>query len=364
MDKRTGGQILIDALINNGTKTIFGVPGESYLEALDAIYQRRNKIRFITCRQEGGAGYMADAWANATGKPGVCFVTRGPGVANASIGLHTAFQGSTPMVLLIGQIPRQQREREAFQEIDYKQMLGPVTKWVAQIDRAERIPEFINRAFAIAQNGRPGPVALALPEDMLLDHAEVEDLPPAIVVKSLPGKKDIEQVEELLGIAKRPLLVLGGSNWDDKGRKAIQDFAERNHIPVAAGFRRQDTFDNTHKCYVGNLGFGSFPHLLDYVVSSDLIIAIGSRLADATVRKYTLVDAPKPRQKLVHILSAAEELGRVLTPDLAICCDPNCFAEAINEHVTITDPVWAQVTATLSSEHNSSLVLGPQVGPV
>ncbi|MCP4072312.1 MAG: thiamine pyrophosphate-binding protein [Hyphomicrobiales bacterium] len=364
MDKRTGGQILIDALINNGTKTIFGVPGESYLEALDAIYQRRNKIRFITCRQEGGAGYMADAWANATGKPGVCFVTRGPGVANASIGLHTAFQGSTPMVLLIGQIPRHQREREAFQEIDYKQMLGPVTKWVAQIDSAERIPEFVNRAFAIAQNGRPGPVALALPEDMLLDHAEVEDLPPAIVVKSLPGEKDIEQVEKLLGNAKRPLLVLGGSNWDDKGRKAIQDFAERNHIPVAAGFRRQDTFDNTHKCYVGNLGFGSFPHLLDYVVSSDLIIAIGSRLADATVRKYTLVNAPKPRQKLVHILSAAEELGRVLMPDLAICCDPNCFAEAINEHVTITDPIWAQVTATLSSEHNSSLVLGPQVGPV
>ncbi len=364
MDKRTGGQILIDALINNGTDTIFGVPGESYLEALDAIYERQNNIRFITCRQEGGAGYMADAWANATGKPGVCFVTRGPGVANASIGLHTAFQGSTPMVLLIGQIPRHQMEREAFQEIDYKQMLGPVTKWVAQIDSAERIPEFINRAFAIAMNGRPGPVALALPEDMLLEYAKTEDLPPAVVVKTMPGKNDIAKVKEMLGKAKRPLLVLGGSNWDDTGRKAIQEFAERNQIPVASGFRRQDTFDNTHQCYIGNLGFGSFPQLLDYVLSSDLIIAIGSRMADATVRKYTLVEAPKPKQKLIHVLSSPEELGRVLTPDVAICCDMNSFAQAINKHITIDNPEWAELTSNLAKQHSSSLVLGPQVGPV
>lgn len=364
MDRRTGGQILIDALINNHTDTIFGVPGESYLEALDAIYDRRNKIRFITCRQEGGAAYMAEAWANATGRPGLCFVTRGPGVTNASIGLHTAFQGSTPMVLLIGQIPRHQMDREAFQEIDYKQMLGPVTKWVAQIDSAERIPEYVNRAFAVAMNGRPGPVALALPEDMLLDYANAEDLPPAVVVKPAPGQSDIAKVKQLLSQAERPLLVLGGSNWDDTGRKNIQEFARRNQIPVASGFRRQDTFDNTHPCYIGNLGFGSFPQLLDYVVSSDLIIAIGSRMADATVRKYTLVDAPKPKQKFVHVLPAPEELGRVLTPDVAICCDINNFAEAINEHITIDNPVWAQITANLARQHSSSLRLGPQVGPV
>jgi acetolactate synthase-1/2/3 large subunit len=364
MDKRTGGQILIDALINNGTDTIFGVPGESYLEALDAIYERQNNIRFITCRQEGGAAYMAEAWANATGKPGLCFVTRGPGVTNASIGLHTAFQGSTPMVLLIGQIPRHQMEREAFQEIDYKQMLGPVTKWVAQIDSAERIPEFINRAFAIAMNGRPGPVALALPEDMLLEFTEAEDLPPAIVVKTMPGITDLAKIKELLGEAKRPLIVLGGSNWNETGRNAIQEFAKRNQIPVASGFRRQDTFDNTHQCYIGNLGFGSFPQLLDYVVSSDLIIAIGSRMADATVRKYTLVEAPKPKQKLVHVLSSPEELGRVLTPDVAICCDMNSFAEAINEHLIIDNPVWAELTLNLAKQHSSSLMLGPQVGPV
>ncbi len=364
MNTRTGGQILIDALINNGTDTIFGVPGESYLEALDAIYSRQNNIRFITCRQEGGAAYMADAWANATGKPGVCFVTRGPGVANASIGLHTAYQGSSPMLLLIGQIPRHQRGREAFQEIDYRQMLGPVTKWVAEIDDAERIPEFINRAFAIAQNGRPGPVALALPEDMLRELTEAGDLPPAALVKSPPAIADIDRVEAFLGEAKRPLLLLGGSTWDEDGRNAIHQFAARNHLPVATGFRRHDTFDNSHSCYIGNLGFGSFPQLLDYVASSDLIIAIGSRLGDATVRKYTLLDAPKPKQKLVHVLASPEELGRVLTPDLAICCDPALFAAAANENITIANPRWAGLSEQLFNGRNASLVLGPQVGPV
>ena len=364
MDQRTGGQILIDALIANGNDTVFGVPGESYLAALDAIYTRRNNIRFITCRQEGGAAYMADGWANATGKPGICFVTRGPGVANASIGLHTAFQGSTPMLLLIGQVPRHQMEREAFQEIDYRQMLAPVTKWVAQIDQVERIPEFINRAFAIATNGRPGPVALALPEDMLLDLAQVEDLPPAIRVRSSPAIGDIDKVARLLETAKLPLVVLGGSNWDDKGRKAITKFVTRNHLPVATGFRRQDTFDNLHECYIGNLGFGSFTQLLDYVVSCDLIIAIGSRLSDATVRKYTLVNAPKPVQKLIHILPTAEELGRVLTPDLAICSDPNLFAHSANDNITVKNPHWAETTHRLAQGHANSLVLGDQTGPV
>ncbi|MCF6322315.1 MAG: thiamine pyrophosphate-binding protein [Rhizobiaceae bacterium] len=364
MRDRSGGQILVDALIANGSDTVFGVPGESYLEALDAIYERQNNIRFITCRQEGGAAYMADGWANATGRPGVCFVTRGPGVTNASIGLHTAYQGSTPMILLIGQVPRHQMEREAFQEIDYKQMLGPITKWVAQINSAERIPEFINRAFSIAMNGRPGPVALALPEDMLLEMAQVEDLPAAAIVRSAPGAGDIEQMGALLNSAKRPLIVLGGSNWDKAGRKAIHEFAEKNHIPVATGFRRQDCFDNTHPCYIGNLGFGSFAQLLEYVVSADLIIAIGSRLADATVRKYTLVNAPKPSQKLVHVLPAPEELGRVLTPDLAVCCDPNLFAIAANNKIKIAEPSWKELTKTLANGLQSSLVLGPQNGPV
>ena len=364
MDKRTGGQILIDALIANDCDTIFGVPGESYLEALDAIYDRQNKIRFITCRHEGGAGYMADAWANATGRAGICFVTRGPGVANACIGLHTAFQGSTPLILLIGQVPHHQMEREAFQEIDYRQMLGPITKWVAQIDQAERIPEFINRAFAIAMNGRPGPVALALPEDMLNELAQAEDLPAAKLVRSPPNGVDIDEVRILLNAAKHPLIVLGGSNWNEDGRRAIHEFAGRNKLPVASGFRRQDVFDNNHPCYIGNLGFGSFPQLLDYAKNCDLIIAIGSRLADATVLKYTLIKAPKPKQKLAHVLPQSQDLGRVLTPDLAICSDPNLFARAINEKISISDPDWRAQVKELADGWHNSLKLVPQVGPV
>jgi len=364
MTSRTGGKILIDALLANGADTIFGVPGESYLEALDAIYEKRNQIRFITCRQEGGAAYMADAWANATGKPGICFVTRGPGVTNASIGLHTAFQGSTPMLLLIGQIPRHQVEREAFQEIDYRQMLGPMTKWVAQVDDAARLPEFINRAFRVATSGRPGPVALALPEDMLLEMANVDDLPAAPTTISNPDPKDIEQLRTMLQAAQRPLIVLGGTSWSDEGRNAVSQFAERNKIPVATGFRRHCLIDNTHPSYIGNLGFGSFPPLLDYATNCDLIIAIGSRLADATVRKYTLVNAPKPKQTLVHILPSAEDLGRVLTPDLAINCDPGRFAELANEAITLDQPIWGGETERLAQAFQNNLFLGPQVGPV
>ncbi len=364
MKKRSGGQILIDALIANNTESIFGVPGESYLEALDAIHERRNSVSFITCRQEGGACYMADAYANTTGKLGVCFVTRGPGVANASIGLHTAFQGSTPLLLLIGQVPRAQMEREAFQEINYKQMLGPMTKWVAQVDQVERIPEFINRAITIAMNGRPGPVALALPEDMLLDMADVEDLPAALPINSSPRPRDINRLSDMLDKAKRPLLVLGGSGWNDEGRDAIHQFAVQNQLPVATGFRRQDLFDNSHPCYVGNLGFGSFQQLLDYVVSTDLIVAVGSRLGDATVRKYTLVNAPKPAQKLVHVLACPEELGRVLTPDLAICSDPNIFSQEACASITIEQPSWAGITPELGQGFQQALTLKPQVGPV
>ncbi len=364
MQNRTGGQILIDALIANNTAKIFGVPGESYLEALDAIHENSNRISYITCRQEGGACYMADAYANATGNLGVCFVTRGPGVANASIGLHTAFQGSTPLLLLIGQVPRAQMEREAFQEIDYRQMLGPITKWVAQVDNVERLPEFVNRAISIATNGRPGPVALALPEDMLLEMAQVEDLPAAVSLKTSPLTSDLERLADMLGKAERPLLVLGGSGWNEDGRKAIHQFALQNQLPVATGFRRQDLFDNTHSGYIGNLGFGSFEHLLDYVVKADLIIAVGSRLADATSRKYTLIKAPNPRQKLVHVQSAAEELGRVLTPDLAICSDLNIFAAHACNAITVKHPGWAGATKELADAFQNSLNLKPQVGPV
>ena len=364
MQSRTGGKILIDALIVNGVDTVFGVPGESFLEALDAIYERRDKIKFVTCRQEGGAAYMAEAFANVTGQLGVGFVTRGPGVTNASIGLHTAFQGSTPMLLLIGQVPRHQTEREAFQEINYKEMLGPLTKWVAQVDDPKRLPEFINRAINVAMNGRPGPVALALPEDMLAELAQTNDLPPATLTRAVPGDDDLSKVGEMLAQAERPLMVLGGSNWDEAGRAAIHEFAARSHLPVATGFRRQDLFDNCHLSYVGNLGFGSFDPLLNYVKSADLILAVGSRLGDGTVRKYTLIEAPKPKQKLIHVLPAADDLGRVLSPDLAICSDPNSFAEGLNARITIDNPAWQPTTLLLASQFHSALELRPQVGPV
>ncbi|MEA2778879.1 MAG: acetolactate synthase large subunit [Rhodospirillaceae bacterium] len=361
---RTGGQILIDALLVNDVDTIFGVPGESYLEALDAIYTHQNRIKFVTCRQEGGSAFMADAWANATGRPGVCFVTRGPGVTNASIGLHTAFQGSTPLLLLIGQVPRPQMERETYQELDYRRILGPLTKWVAQIDQADRIPEFVNRALRVATSGRPGPVALVLPEDMLRERIHVMDLPPVSVVRNAPAADDMTDFRAILARATRPLVILGGSNWSEAGRRAIHAFAESNHLPVATGFRRQSLFDNDHACYVGNLGFGSLQALAEYIPTTDLIIAIGSRLADPTSFKYQYIGAPRPSQKLVHILPGPEDLGRVLTPDLAIMAEPDSFAVAAKKMPPIDSPQWQHICFKLGRAHASALALGPQAGPI
>jgi len=368
MKIRTGGEVLIDALRINEVDTIFGVPGESYLFALDAMYDANQSMQFITCRQEGGAAYMADAYASATGKPGICFVTRGPGATNATVGLHTAFQDSIPMLLLIGQIPRHSMEREAFQEIDYRQMLGPVTKWVAQIDQTERIPEFINRALRVATSGRPGPVALALPEDMLQQEVLVDDLPPLFQTVLTPSDQDLKLLKESLAKAKRPLMVLGGSTWSESGREALVRFAEQHDLPVVTGFRRQSIFDNDHANYAGSLTATSYPELHQYLDSADLIIAVGSRLADMTTRRYTLINAPKPKQKLVHVLAEETELGRVLTPDLAICADLNAFASAAAELATeLTTEASADrraATDSLVQHYRNSLDLKPQQSPV
>ncbi|MBX2869861.1 MAG: hypothetical protein KTR18_14375 [Acidiferrobacterales bacterium] len=364
MNKRTGGEILIDALRINQIDTIFGVPGESYLFALDAIFGADASIRFITCRQEGGAAYMADAYASVTGKPGVCFVTRGPGATNATVGLHTAFQDSIPMILLIGQIPRGSMEREAFQEIDYRQMLGPVTKWVSQIDQAERLPEFINRAIRVATSGRPGPVALALPEDMLRDEVEAMDLPPAPSTTLTPAPDAISKLSDLLTGAEKPLLVLGGSSWSDEGRQAIHEFAEKQNVPVVTGFRRQSSFDNDHRCYAGSLVANSFAGLHEYLEETDLLVAVGSRLADMTSTRYTLINAPKPKQPFVHVLSEESELGRVLTPDLGICADLNAFALAAASLPETGGEERRQKTDALVATHRAGLELGPQNSPV
>jgi acetolactate synthase-1/2/3 large subunit len=326
---RTGGQILIDALKANGATGIFGVPGESYLAALDAIHDAGNSLRYYTARHEGGAAFMAAAYSDATGGPGICFVTRGPGVANASIAVHTAQQGSTPLILLIGQIPSGQRDREAFQEIDYRRFLGHIAKWVAEIDDPARIPEYVNRAFKVATSGRPGPVALALPEDMLFATTDAPDLPPPIATPAVPPQADIAAVGDLLAVAGQPLLLLGGTCWTQEGHRAAKAFAEAHDLPVAVAFRRHGLFPHDHPNFVGNLGFGGNPAPNDYASGADLVIALGARLNDGTTLKFSIIKAPVPECTLVHILPGAEELGRLYQAQLPILADPNEAAKAL-----------------------------------
>ncbi|GJJ00475.1 thiamine pyrophosphate protein [Duganella rhizosphaerae] len=313
---RTGGQILVDALKIHGVDTAFGVPGESYLDVLDALHD--SDIRFIINRQEGGAAFMADAYGKMTGKPGICFVTRGPGATNASIGVHTAFQDSTPMILFIGQVGNDFVDREAFQEIDYRRMYGQMAKWVAQIDRADRVPEYIARAFQIATSGRPGPVVLALPEDMLTAVAAVADTRRYQPVQASPSAAQIDQVRALLAGAKKPLVLLGGGGWNAQACADLQAFAEANHLPVSCAFRFQDLLDNAHPNYVGDVGIGINPKLAARVREADVILAIGPRLGEMTTGGYALIAAPVPSQRLIHVHADAEELGSVYQAELMI----------------------------------------------
>ncbi|MGX9776309.1 thiamine pyrophosphate-binding protein [Janthinobacterium aestuarii] len=313
---RTGGQILVDALQIHGVDTAFGVPGESYLDVLDALHD--SGIRFIINRQEGGAAFMAEAYGKLTGKPGICFVTRGPGATNASIGVHTAYQDSTPMILFIGQVGNDFVDREAFQEIDYRRMYGQMAKWVAQIDRAERIPEYLARAFQVATSGRPGPVVLALPEDMLISLATVADTRAYQPVQAAPSDAQLQQLRDMLATAKQPLVLLGGTTWTPQACADLQQFAESNHLPVACAFRFQDLLDNAHPNYIGDVGIGINPKLAARVKNADLVIAIGPRLGEMTTGGYTLFDSPVPHQRLVHIHTDAEELGSVYQAELMI----------------------------------------------
>jgi acetolactate synthase I/II/III large subunit len=323
-----GGKILVDALVTHGVDRAFCVPGESYLAVLDALYDVREQIELIVCRQEGGAAFMAEAYGKLTGKPGICFVTRGPGATNAAIGVHTAQQDSTPMILFIGQVGGDVVEREAFQEIDYRRMYGPMAKWVAQIDRAERIPEMVSHAFHLAVSGRPGPVVLSLPEDMLM--SEVVALTTATAYRRVvanPGSRDMAQLRNMLFTAVKPLLVLGGGGWTAEACKQIQRFAERNLLPVATSFRRQDLFDNRHELYAGDIGIGISPALQQRVKQADLLIVVGARLGEMTSGGYTLFGVPRLEQRLVHIHPGAEELGRVYQADLFINSGMPEFAE-------------------------------------
>jgi acetolactate synthase-1/2/3 large subunit len=315
---RTAAQILVDALKIHGVDTAFCVPGESYLAVLDALYDARDSIRLIVARQDGGAAYMAEAWAKVTGRPGICLVTRGPGATNASIGVHTAQQDSTPMILFIGQVPSEFSDRESFQEMDYRHMFGPMAKWVAQIDRPERMHEYVSHAFHLAMSGRPGPVVLALPEDMLTQTAVVADVSPYQVVQASPSAGDMARLGRMLEQARQPLVILGGTVWTREACSDLQAFAESSGLPVACSFRFQDLFDNHHDHYAGDVGIGINPKLAERVRNADLLLVIGARLGEMTTGAYTLVEPPRPKQKLVHVHAGAEELGRVYQGELLI----------------------------------------------
>ena len=339
---RSGGKILADQLHLHGARMIFGVPGESYLAVLDALYDYRDTMPFIVCRQEGGAAMMAEAYGKLTGEPGICMVTRAPGATNASSGVHVARQDSTPMILLIGQVGRATRDREAFQEVDFRRMFGQMAKWVAEIDSAARISEYLSRAFHTAVSGRPGPVVLALPEDMLRETAAVADPAPYARIEAHPSAEQMAALRAMLADAKRPLAIVGGGGWDAQAAERVRRFAEACGLPVAASFRRQDYVDNDSLCYAGDVGIGIYPALGARVKDADLLLVLGARLGEMPSQGYTLLDIPRPKQKLIHVHAGAEELGRVYQPDLAINAGPRAFAAALARMEPPSGSAWAE----------------------
>ncbi|WP_310634179.1 thiamine pyrophosphate-binding protein [Paraburkholderia sp.] len=326
---RNGGRILVDALVRNGVDTVYCVPGESYLPVLDALHDAHG-VRTITTRHEGAASNMADAYGKLTGRPGICFVTRGPGATHASNGVHTANEDSTPMILFIGQVEQDFIGRGAFQEVDYRQMFGGIAKWVTQIESVERIPEILAKAFSVALSGRPGPVVIALPEDVLFGSATVADAPAVRIAHAAPEPQSLDTLRELLDAAARPLLVVGGTGWDGESTAALKRFVHANNLPVAASFRRQDLFDNRDPHYVGQLGLGVSPKLSERAKDADLVIVVGSRLAETTSSGYTVFESPTPKQTMVHVHPDAEELGRVFQSRLPIHASLRAFALALD----------------------------------
>jgi acetolactate synthase-1/2/3 large subunit len=323
---RTGGQLLVDQLLIHGSDMAFCVPGESYLEVLDALFDARDRIKLVNARHEAGAANMAEAYGKLTGKPGICMVTRGPGACHAAVGVHTAFQDSTPMIMLIGQVGRDMMDREAFQEIDYRQMFGPVAKWAAQIDVTARIPEYMARAFHVATSGRPGPVVLALPEDMLTEVAQASDALCYRPAQPDVGPDALERIRVLLGAAKKPMMLVGGPNWSDLACEQLRRFAESNGLPVATSFRRQDIFDNRSQNFTGDLGTSGPPALVQRFKDADLLFVVGARLGEMTTQGYTILHAPTPRQKLIHVHADANEFGKVFSPELSIqASSDNCL---------------------------------------
>lgn len=359
---RSGGEILADGLIANGVTTLFGVPGESFLGLLDAIHDRADRLRFVCARQEGGAAFMADAYAKLTGTPGVCVVTRGPGACNASIGVHTAQQDSTPMIVLIGQVSRGHREREAFQEVEYRHMFAPMAKWVCEVDSAARFPEHLSHAFHLAQSGRPGPVVMVLPEDVLSELATVPDLPAATRIRAAAGAGDVDRVLDALATAERPLCILGGPGWSSEAKQAFETFAAANALPVVTSLRCQDYFDNTNAAYAGDLGVAAHPEIAARVRDADLLLVLGARLGEMTSQGYTAPEPPRAPRTLAHIYPDAAELGRVYRPDIPVVADISAFALALSDRALPPSDTRAAWTAEANATYRDLLAPPPQPG--
>ncbi|MBR0671131.1 thiamine pyrophosphate-dependent enzyme [Neoroseomonas soli] len=360
---RTGGKLLADALVAQGVTHAFCVPGESYLDLLDGLYSVRNRLQLVTCRFEAGAVHMAEAHGKLTGKPGVAIVTRGPGACHAAIGVHVAFQDSTPLVLLVGQIPVDETDRETFQEVDYRQMFGPLAKWVTQIDDEKRIPELMAHAFDVATSGRPGPVVVAISEEMQKRLATVPDIGPAEVLPAHPAPDALPRLMDMLGKAKKPLAILGGSRWTEQGRADIRDWLLANDLPVAVAFRRMGLFDGTSPNYVGDLGVGADAGLVAKAKESDLIIAIGTRIGEPVSQGYTLFDMAGATP-IVHVYPDQAEIGRVYRPALGVVSEVNAFAAAAKAAGAVKKPAWSAWTKDLRAARVAQAAPQDYEGPL
>ena len=339
---KTGAQLLVDNLVLHGVRRAYCVPGESYLGVLDALYDVRDRIELIVNRQEGGACFMAEAHGKLTGEPGICLVTRGPGATNAAIGVHHAQQDSTPLILLIGQVGGDFVEREAFQEIDYRRMFGPLCKWVAQIDRADRVAEYVARAFQVATSGRPGPVVLALPEDMLSSTApSLSRLKPYTPIHAAPSAADVQRIAALLANAKNPFVILGGAGWTQTAAQQMQQFLEAYQLPFGGAFRFCDVLDNAHPHYAGDVGIGINPRLAARIKNADVLLTIGARLGEMTTSAYTLLDSPRPQQTLIHVYNQPDDLGRVYQGELMVASGMPPIAAALAALPALSSCAWA-----------------------
>jgi acetolactate synthase-1/2/3 large subunit len=351
MNEREGGRLLVDQLVAQGVERAFTVPGESFLAALDGFYEARDKVKLVVCRHEAAAANMAEAYGKLTNQPGIAFVTRGPGATHASIGVHTAFQDSTPMILFVGDVGSRFRHREAFQEVDFAAMFAPLAKWAVRIDEADRIPELVARAFQVATSGRRGPVVVALPEDMLTQKSRAADAKRHVPAEPHPGAGELLELQRLLGSAKRPFVILGGTGWTAKACEQMRRFIEANDLPVGCAFRFQDLFDNRNEHYVGDVGIGINPVLAERVRMADVLLVVGARLGEMTTSGYTLLEAPMPRQKLVHVHPSAEEIGRVYQPELGIVSSMAPFAAAVAALTPAQSPAWKGSAAEAHADY-------------